>query len=222
VVATFCRVLATGGSPELVEDRKLDLLHAGDAAARLLGAGPDGTGPAVDEAIHRCTVAELADRLTHFDQAYRCGDIPALDSRFDVRLFNTYRSHCFPDRYPIALRVRADARGELVETVKVHGAGGQVFCSSTVPGVTRGNHFHLAKVERFAVLRGEAEIALRRVLHDDVVRLRVCGATPVVVDMPTMWAHSITNIGSGELLTLFWTNDLFDVQRPDTYPERVS
>jgi UDP-2-acetamido-2,6-beta-L-arabino-hexul-4-ose reductase len=76
-------------------------------------------------------------------------------------------------------------------------------------------------VERFVVVSGEAEIALRRVLHDDVVRFRVSGREPVVVDMPTMWAHSITNVGTGELLTLFWANEVFDPARPDTYPETV-
>jgi UDP-2-acetamido-2,6-beta-L-arabino-hexul-4-ose reductase len=215
VVATFCHLLAQGGSPEIHEDRKLDLLHATDAAARLLGVDASGD-------VHRCTVTDLATRLTRFAEVYRTGDIPELTSDFDVRLFNTYRSHCFPGHYPIRLVTRADERGELAEAVKVHGGGGQVFFSSTRPGVTRGEHFHLAKVERFVVLRGEAEIALRRVLYDEVVRFRVSGAEPVVVDMPTMWAHRITNVGAGELLTLFWANDLFDPAHPDTYPERVA
>jgi UDP-2-acetamido-2,6-beta-L-arabino-hexul-4-ose reductase len=166
-------------------------------------------------------VADLASRLNRFAETGRTGEIPELSSQFDVRLFNTYRSHCFPGRYPLRLRTRADARGELTEAVKVHGGGGQLFFSSTRPGVIRGDHFHLAKVERFVVLRGEAEIALRRMLHDEVVRFQVSGAEPVVVDMPTMWAHNITNVGSSELLTLFWSNDLFDPARPDTYPERV-
>jgi UDP-2-acetamido-2,6-beta-L-arabino-hexul-4-ose reductase len=76
-------------------------------------------------------------------------------------------------------------------------------------------------VERFVVLRGEAEIRLRRLLHDEVTRVRVSGTRPVAVDMPAMWAHSITNIGDHELLTLFWSNELFDPQRPDTYSEPV-
>jgi UDP-2-acetamido-2,6-beta-L-arabino-hexul-4-ose reductase len=216
VVATFCNVLEAGGSPEIHEDRTLDLLHATDAAALLLGFEVPGGG-----AAHRCTVVDLAGRLARFAEVYRTGEIPELTSDFDIRLFNTYRSHCFPDHYPIRLQARADVRGELVEAVKVHGGGGQVFFSSTRPGVTRGEHFHLVKVERFVVLRGEAEIALRRVLHDEVVRFRVSGAEPVVVDMPTMWVHNITNVGDSELLTLFWSNDLFDPVRPDTYPERV-
>ncbi len=220
VVATFCSVLAGGGRPEIHQGRKLDLIHATDAAALLLGVDMPG-GDAVGHPVHRCTVAELAGRLERFAEVYRHGDIPDLSNWFDVRLFNTYRSHLFPVRYPVPLPKRADGRGELAEAVKSHGGPGQAFFSSTRPGVTRGEHFHLAKVERFVVLRGEAEIALRRVLHGDVVRFRVSGTEPVAIDMPTMWAHDITNVGDDELLTLFWANELFDPARPDTYPEPV-
>jgi UDP-2-acetamido-2,6-beta-L-arabino-hexul-4-ose reductase len=215
VVATFCRVLADGGTPRVDGDRELDLLHATDAAASLLGLPcPGGSA--------RRTVRQLADQIGGFASIYRAGEIPDLHDRFDLRLFNTYRSHIFPANTPIPLTRHSDARGGLVEAVKVHGGGGQTFCSSTVPGVTRGDHFHMAKVERFVVVRGEAEICLRRVLHDEVLRFRVSGDEPVVVDMPTMWAHSITNVGAGELTTLFWANELFDPANPDTYPELVS
>ena len=215
VIATFCRMLADGGTPEVTGDRNLDLLHVTDAAAILLGTldGEDPVWPI------RRSVRELADQLTAIAEIYRTGEIPPLRDRFDVRLFNTYRSHLEPA--PIPLTRHSDARGGLVEAVKVHGGGGQTFCSSTVPGVTRGQHFHLSKVERFVVVRGEAEICMRRMLHDEVLRFRVSGDEPVIVDMPTMWAHNIANVGDGELTTLFWSNELFDPARPDTYPEAV-
>ena len=218
VIATFCRLLADGGTPQVSGDRELELLHATDAAALLLGtASTETSGLTV-----RRTVSELATQLTSYAEIYRNGEIPPLTDRFAVRLFNTYRSQLFPANTPMRLPTHTDARGGLVEAVKVHGGGGQSFCSATVPGVTRGEHFHLAKVERFVVIRGEAEIRLRRVLHGDVITFRVSGAEPAVVDMPTMWAHNITNVGDSELTTLFWTNDLFDPVNPDTYPEPVT
>ncbi|MEU4470478.1 NAD-dependent epimerase/dehydratase family protein [Micromonospora sp. NPDC023888] len=219
-VATFCRVLAEGGQPEVHADRQLDLVHVTDAAARLAGVAAGGSWDPALPAL-RIGVRDLADQLASYAGIYRTGEIPPLRDRHDVRLFNTYRSHCFPAHYPLALPSRADARGELVETVKAHGGAGQTFCSTTRPGITRGEHFHLAKVERFVVLRGTAEISLRRVGDTDVVRFPVSGDQPVVVDMPTMWAHNITNTGPDELLTLFWTNELFDPERPDTWPEPV-
>ncbi|MFD2766147.1 capsular biosynthesis protein [Micromonospora eburnea] len=219
-VATFCRVLAEGGQPEVHVDRELSLVHVTDAAARLLGAPADGTWDPAMPAL-RVGVRELADRLAGIAAIYRVGELPSLVERHDVRLFNTYRSHCFPGHYPLALPRRADARGELVEAVRVHGGPGQTFCSVTHPAMSRGDHFHLAKVERFVVLRGSAEILLRRVGHDGVVRFAVSGDDPVLVDMPTMWAHKIVNTGTEPLVTLFWTNELFDPSRPDTWAEPV-
>nr|WP_230416671.1 NAD-dependent epimerase/dehydratase family protein [Micromonospora tarapacensis] len=220
VVATFCRLLADGRRPEVHEDRELQLVHVIDAAAHLLGVPTAGSWDAAMPPL-RVGVREVADRLAGYAALYRRGEIPPLPDRHAVRLFNTYRSHCFPAHYPLPLPRHADPRGELTEVVKSHGGQGQTFCSTSHPEVTRGEHFHLAKVERFAVLRGSAEISLRRVGHDEVVRFPVDGDSPVVVDMPTMWIHKIVNTGRGELLTLFWVNELFDPERPDTYAEPV-
>ncbi|TDC40831.1 NAD-dependent epimerase/dehydratase family protein [Micromonospora sp. KC213] len=218
--ATFCHLLAEGRVPEVHEDREMTLVHVSDAAARLIDAPADGPWDGAMPGL-RIGVRELAERLTGYADLYRRGEIPPLTDRHSVRLFNTYRAYRFPRDYPLPLPRRTDGRGDLVEAVKAHSGGGQTFYSTTRPGVTRGEHFHLAKVERFAVLRGSAEISLRRVGHHDVVRFAVSGDEPAVVDMPTMWAHNITNTGSDDLLTLFWTNELFDPARPDTYPEAV-
>ena len=96
-----------------------------------------------------------------------------------------------------------------------------MFISSTKPGVTRGNHYPRRKVERFVVVEGEATIALRRLFTDDVVIFEVSGDAPVAVDMPTMHTHNITNTGEDALLTVFWADEIFDPERPDTFAEIV-
>ena len=118
------------------------------------------------------------------------------------------------------MKLNTDARGTLFEAVK-GGGGGQTFLSTTNPGVTRGDHFHLAKVERFLVVQGEAVIRIRKVLEDTISEYRVSGDAPAPVDMPTLHTHSIENVGEGELLTLFWTHDLFDPANPDTFADKV-
>ena len=121
--------------------------------------------------------------------------MPPLATRFEVNLFNTYRALRFPGMFPLSPQVHADQRGSLFETVRAHGGTGQAFVSTTVPGALRGDHYHLHKMERFFVVRGEAEIALRRLLHDDVVTFRLSGDRPSFVDMPTLWVHHIRNVG---------------------------
>lgn len=218
-VATFAHAVVRGEAPQ-VADREVVLLHAQDAAQVLIDAL---RGPARTEhpAGHPTTVATVLARLQEFDALYKTGEIPSLADPFDRNLFHTLRAAGFPGNAPVPLSPRSDARGRLVEVVRSHGGQGQTFVSTTRPGVTRGEHFHLRKVERFVVVAGRARIALRRVLHDDVVAFDVTGDDPVAVDMPTGWAHNITNTGDDELTTLFWTSELFDPADPDTTPEPV-
>ncbi|WP_330476577.1 polysaccharide biosynthesis C-terminal domain-containing protein [Terrabacter sp. C0L_2] len=218
-VATFVEHAVLGTQPQVV-DRAVPLLHSQSAAATLLDALTGAPGVVRPRATD-ISVSRVWDLLQGFADTYAVGDVPKLSSQFEVDLFNTFRSRLFPERYPIALTAHADDRGRLVETVRSHGGQGQTFVSTTRPGVTRGEHFHLRKIERFVVLSGRATIGLRKVLGTDVVRFDVSGELPVIVDMPTMWAHNITNTGDEELVTLFWTNELFDPSDPDTYRELV-
>jgi UDP-2-acetamido-2,6-beta-L-arabino-hexul-4-ose reductase len=219
-VATFVDCVVTGSQPNIV-DRPVNLMHVQDAAALLL------SGLTKPEEVHvpagtQTTVEEVYVRLRRFNELYAGGDIPPLLTDFDLNLFNTLRAALFPGHYPIRLARRSDERGELVEIVRAHGGQGQTFMSSTRPGVTRGEHFHLRKVERFAVVAGRARISLRRMFDHGIVSFDVEGEAPVVVDMPTLWAHNISNTGTGELLTVFWTQELLNPDDPDTFPEPVA
>ena len=93
--------------------------------------------------------------------------------------------------------------------------------STTNPGITRGDHFHLHKVERFLVLQGQATIRVRKIFSNEVWEYHVDGQNPSPVDMPTLHTHSIQNTGKEPLLTLFWTHDLFDPDNPDTFFDKV-
>jgi len=219
-VGTFCALLANGEEPTVNADAPVSLLHYQDAADAIAGAiasrgqvqlRPEGR-PTTVGAVDRLLRQMLAD--------YRLGIVPDLRDRFELQLFNTLRSYLYPSLYPFALERKQDNRGSLFEVVKERN-GGQVFYSSTFPGITRGNHFHFDKVERFLVVSGRARISIRKVLTDEVRHFDVSGEAPCFVDMPTLHTHNITNTGSGELLTLFWSHDIFNPARPDTYMEPV-
>jgi UDP-2-acetamido-2,6-beta-L-arabino-hexul-4-ose reductase len=100
-------------------------------------------------------------------------------------------------------------------------SGGQVSFSTTVPDITRGNHYHTRKAERFAVIKGKARIELRRIGTDEVLTFELDGSQPAFVDMPIWHTHNITNIGKDELYTIFWINEFFNPDDPDTYFESV-
>lgn len=219
-VATFAHAVVNGETPTIA-DKEVNLLHV-QAAAQVLIEAFETTQSVVVPGGTPTTVKGVYDTFRDFNVLYTAGDIPPLLTDLDVDLFNTLRAAKFPAHYPISLSQRSDHRGRLVEVVRAHGGQGQTFISTTKPGVTRGEHFHLRKVERFVVVGGTARISLRRLFTDEIVSFDVTGDAPAVVDMPTMWVHKITNTGEGELTTLFWTHELFDSQAPDTYPEAVA
>lgn len=218
VTATFSHLVAAGESPTVENDKELTLLHAQNAVDVLTGAVPLD---ALDRLQQQETVSGLLARLQGYASLYGRGEIPSVADDFDRDLFNTYRSYTFPTQSPIDLTRHADARGSFFEIIRSHGGPGQSSFSTTVPGVTRGDHFHRRKIERFTVLQGRARISLRRLYSDEVVSFEVTGDAPGAVDMPTMWAHNITNIGDDVLYTSFWTNDIFDPANPDTIAEAV-
>ena len=220
VASTFCHQLANGETPKVIEDREIELLHAQTVAARIVSIVRHNEAGVVKISGHVMAVSVLLDRLRKLAGEYSAHVLPSVSDRFGLELFNTYRSYLFPKHYPVMLERRADARGSLFEVVRtLH--GGQCFFSTTKPGITRGNHYHTAKIERFLVAQGEAIIRLRRLFSPEVHEYRVSGDRPVYIDMPTFYTHNITNVGSGELLTLFWAHEIFDPNRPDTYPEPV-
>lgn len=220
VTATFIHQIINGEDSNPNPDGRVNLLHAGAAAQCAIDAVLESKLGELAPSPKPFGVIELLDTLKGFHASYRGGLFPDLRDPFDLALFNSYRTALYPEGFPLALKLNEDARGTLFEAAK-GGGGGQTFVSWTEPGVTRGNHFHLHKVERFLVLEGEAIIRIRRVLGGKTWEYRVNGKTPTVVDMPTMHTHSIENIGTERLLTLFWTHDVFQPDRPDTYFDPV-
>lgn len=220
VTATLIDQITKGETPDVNPEGRVSLLHAGEAAQIAIHAGLADQSGQITPAARPISVPDLCARLQDFHAHYTANIYPAFADAFDVALFNSYRLASYPDGWPRPLKLNSDPRGVLFEAVK-GGSGGQTFLSTTLPGITRGDHFHLKKVERFLVVQGEAIIRLRRVLGDEVLEYRVSGDAPAPVDMPTLYTHSIENVGDTPLMTLFWTDEMFDPQNPDTYADKV-
>lgn len=218
VTSTFCHLASRGEELHVDENREITLVHAQDVADRLLSA----TSQTVFESkFERIDVSSLKAKIQGIADTYRSGTIPKLDNDFDRNLFNTYRSYLLPDRIQIPLIKNQDSRGSFFEIIRNQSGSGQTSFSTTVPGVTRGDHFHRRKIERFTVISGTGLIQMRKMFSTEVLSFHVSGDVPVSIDMPTLWTHSITNIESPELLTAFWINEIFDPTAPDTIHERV-
>ena len=231
VVATFCHQLTHNETPGIDVDGELKLIYVGELVAEIIRVieskhKADTSLNVIEKLLlpHSYTirVSELLQKLTDIKENYfDSGILPNLDNSFELNLFNTFLTYIDHQTFfPFPLKLNTDNRGSFVETVKLN-SGGQVSFSTTNSGVTRGNHFHIRKAERFAVIKGNARIELRRIGTENKLSFELDGEKPSFVDMPVWYTHNITNIGKEELYTIFWINEFFDQTDPDTYFELV-
>jgi len=224
VIATFCHQIARGETPKIDVDGQLKLIYVGELVKEITNAirNNDNTHQLIIQCTAEAKVSEMLSLLQYFRKSYQDGgEIPVLENDFEHKLFNTYR--CYMDvasYFPKKFVQHADNRGSFVEIAR-QGIPGQTSFSTTLLGITRGNHFHTRKIERFAVIKGKALIKLRKIGTDEVHDFYLDGDEPAYVDMPIWYTHNIKNIGEDILYTIFWINESFDENDPDTYFEIV-
>ena len=226
VVATFCYQVANDEKPEIKSDAQLNLLYINELVSLIAQFIKDSgrKDHLVKYSVpHTKTisVSEILNILLSYkDQYLSKGNIPSLEDSFNLNLFNTFRCYIPARHYPVHLTQHKDPRGSFVEIIR-SGSAGQFSFSTTKPGITRGNHYHTRKAERFAVIQGKAKIQLRKTGTSEITNYYLDGENPSFVDMPVWHVHNITNIGDTDLYTLFWINEPYDARDPDTYLETV-
>lgn len=222
VVATFCHQLTHGDEPNIINDGDLKLIYVNELVDEICSlVKGDKSGKTVIPHNHEIKVSELAAMLTEFRDNYLVADkFPNINTPLRLALFNTYRCYIDHDHYPRPFTKHTDPRGSFVEIVRAD-TSGQFSFSTTVPGITRGEHFHTRKAERFAVIKGKAQISLRKINTTKIIDYTLDGDQPAYVDMPIWHTHNITNIGDEELVCLFWINEPYDADDPDTYFVKV-
>lgn len=220
VVATFCHELAKGNTPNIIEDREVDFIwinHLVEVIWQMLADTPSGVHLQTVAGSTRLKISELLALLTQFrDDYFGSGVVPDISSPVTASFYSTFLSHVELNDHRHTPEVHADNRGELYEVIKLANAG-QVFFSTTKPGIIRGNHYHTRKVEWFCVLKGEATIRLRPIQGEQVTEFRVSGEKPEFISIPVLHTHHIENSGDTELLTMFWCNEIFDASDADTF-----
>lgn len=222
VVATFCHNIARD-LPIAISDptREIELIYIDEVVRAFLGV-MDGSLPASDgkycmvEPTHKISLGTLAETIQEFRDSRVSLALPDMSGPMIRALYATYVSYLPMDTFAYELTQRSDPRGELAELLKSPHIG-QIFVSRTRPGVTRGNHYHDTKVEKFVVLEGDAVIRFRHILGEDVIEYPVSGGEFRVVDIPPGYTHSIENIGQNDLIVLFWASEIFDPGIPDSF-----
>lgn len=229
-IATFCYKLTHNEVPEIHVDSKVDLIYVNELVSAFIGIIKDDikttefNSSCFEYVVPHTSsnkVSDILNLLISFKDNYLMkGVIPSLEDPFEKALFNTFRCYVPEDHYPVLFQKHSDPRGCFVEIARTN-TSGQFSFSTTVPGITRGNHFHTRKAERFAVISGKALIQLRKIGTNKVIDYYLDGENPAYVDMPIWYTHNIKNIGDSELVTLFWINEPYNPEDADTYFENV-
>ncbi len=230
VVATFCHKVAHNEEPTILNDGEVGLIYINELVQVFVAAIKNTNqtkkvGQHSFEVNIEPTSTQKVSRILALLNRYKKdymgnGIFPSLDDPFEKALFNTFRCYVPQEHYPVKFTKHTDPRGSFVEIARTQ-TSGQFSFSTTVPGITRGNHFHTRKAERFAVISGKARIQLRKIGTNEVIDYFLDGNEPAYVDMPIWYTHNIKNVGDEELITLFWINEPYNPEDADTYFEDV-
>ena len=221
-IATFSYQIINGKKPKVINDRLVDLIYVNELCIIYYNEIIYKINNKIKTQLVKKTSSKKVSnilsllyefKLIYFDK----GQIPNIKlNSFELYLFNTFRSFIPKEYFPRFFKKNTDNRGSFVEIIRADTAG-QSSYSTTASGITRGNHYHTRKIERFAVISGKASIKLRKIDSDEVIEYKLSGKKPGYVDMPIWYTHNITNIGKDELITLFWINEPYNDIDSDTY-----
>ncbi len=226
-VATFCYNIAHD-LPITINDRNhmMTLVYIDDVLDELIRAlkgeeNRNGRYCAVP-VEHNITLGEIADLIYGFKRSREDLSVPDVtDGSFSKKLYSTFLSYLEPDNFSYKLTMNRDSRGSFTEILRSANAG-QFSVNISKPGITKGQHWHNTKNEKFVVVKGHGLIQLRKIGSDDVVNYEVNGDEITVVDMIPGYTHNIINLSDTEdLVTFMWANECFNKDRPDTFFEEV-
>ena len=225
VIATFCNNIAND-LPIQINDAsvKLNLVYIDDVVDELIAA-LCGYEHYEDKfcsvkPIYTITLGEIVDLLSSFKNMQQDLDIPNVKDGFSKKLYSTYLSYLSPEKFSYPLRMNIDNRGSFTEIIR-SSISGQFSVNISKPGITKGEHWHQSKNEKFVVVSGKGLIQMRKIGSDEIFNFS--GEKIEVVEMVPGYTHNIINLSDTEdLITFMWCNECFDVNRSDTFFEKVN
>lgn len=223
VVATWCHNISRGLEIKVDDEAKtIDLCYVDDAVDAIISKLDSKETPGIYTVDHTDTITlgDLRKILTSYRDTRTNFSYPNQSTRLNRNLWATYLSYLDRENFSYALNTRVDNRGSFTEILK-DSVNGQISVNISKPGITKGQHWHSTKNEKFLVVHGKGVIRFRDVFESDVIEYKVSSDRLEVVDIPVGYTHNIENLGAEDMVTLMWANELYDPKRPDTNPEDV-
>lgn len=225
VIATFCHNISRD-MPITVNNRDVNmtLVYIDDLVNELISAlkGEENREGAFCKVPveHKITLGEIADLIYSFKESRETKAVPDMLDGFTKKLYATYLSFLPEDGFSYPLKMNIDNRGSFTEILRTADRG-QFSVNISKPHITKGNHWHHTKNEKFLVVSGNGVIRFRKPDEEKVIEYFVSGEKLEVVDIPTGYTHNIENLGDTDMVTFMWCNECFDPNKPDTFFEEV-
>lgn len=221
VVATYCYNIARDLPIQVNNsDADLSFVYIDDILEEFIGALND-VATREDKfclvpVTHNIKLGELAEIIKSFKESRTNLSVPNMENPLVKKLYSTYLSFLPENEFAYPLKMNVDNRGSFTEFLRT-GDRGQVSVNISKPGITKGNHWHHTKNEKFLVVSGEGLIRFRKIDSEEIIEYRVSGEKLEVVDIPIGYVHNIQNIGKSDMVTIMWANEAFNSKKPDTY-----
>lgn len=171
---------------------------------------------------HKATLGYIVECLHTFHNQPQTLVIPSIpNGSFEKKLYSMYLSYLPKEKVAFPLKMNVDDRGSFTELLKTADHG-QFSVNISMPGITKGQHWHNSKWEFFIVVSGHGLIQERKIGTDETIEFEVSGERIEAVHMLPGYTHNIINLSETEnLVTVMWANEQFDSQHPDTFFEKV-
>jgi dTDP-4-dehydrorhamnose 3,5-epimerase-like enzyme len=220
-VGEACKLVINGREDTYARNRIYELLYIDDLAAALIASfGMDEPAEGLPGVTYRLTADDLIEMLVGFRESRNSLVIPPVGNGINRALYATYISYLDKSSFSYPLINHADQRGNFIEILKTE-SHGQISCLTAGPGVTRGQHYHHSKSEKFLVVKGKARFCFRNLLTGEYHEVTVTASKPEIVETIPGWVHNITNISDEEMIVILWANELFNPDCPDTNPGKI-
>lgn len=221
VIATFCYNIARNKEIHINDENvELKLNYIDDVIKEIKKAIENSPtmlkGHPTVPNVYRVKLGEIVELLQFFKQTRIDKSLPDLSDNFEKDLYSTYLSYLPEDEFSYPLKMNIDNRGSFTEIIKTPDRG-QVSVNISKPGITKGNHWHHTKNEKFLVVSGKGVIRFRKPYEKNIIEYYVSGDKLEVVDIPVGYTHNIENLGEEDMVTIMWVNEIFDPEKPDTY-----
>lgn len=218
-VATFCHNIARGEEIWVSDpSREMTLVYIDDVVRCLISSMEDEnvlSGYVNVDVEHKATLGHIVELLNSFVESRKNLMVPNMEDEFTKKLYSTYLSYLPEDKFIYPLKMNVDNRGSFTEFLKTSDRG-QVSINISKPGITKGNHYHHTKNEKFLVVSGEGVIQFRKIDSEEVIEYKVSGEKLEVIDIPVGYTHNIINTGEADMVTVMWVNEVFNPEKPDT------